>query len=185
MEDLPFCPKCGRQRGEGEEFCPKCGRAYFGGQKAEPPPIAPTSSAKAGLAGKQGSSLLLGIGIFVALGLLWYGATSGTLVIPFAVGEPARVPCGEAQTIVYQRHSTIYGLMRTFAGPFDMQCSNGAEPGSTAVRVRWTWGNRARYATYTVAESREVVASDGNANTLDTVSNVGTLGIGSLMGLLQ
>ncbi|MCL4371100.1 MAG: emp24/gp25L/p24 family protein [Chloroflexi bacterium] len=28
MDDLTFCPKCGRRRGEGEEFCPKCGRAY-------------------------------------------------------------------------------------------------------------------------------------------------------------
>ncbi len=175
MDDLLFCPKCGRQRGEDEQFCPKCGRAFG----AEAPSLTPERKATDGGATRRVLGLAaLAIVLLLALGLVLQGpglaAISQLVATPTPTPIP-RVPCEDAKELTRANHSFLFSLMATTLKPLTFSCRDADEPGATAVVVSWRWNNKDRYGTYIVTQGRQVIAADENARLIDEIAGYGQL----------
>ncbi len=186
MDDLAFCPKCGRRRGEDEEYCPKCGRAFTTSAIAaslsteSPPPLRSTRSRVRDfiVAGLILGALVLG---YMGLQSIARGDANGMFaqLVPIVSPGPA---CNVAQQQVNARHSTMFGLMRTALSPFWFTCERVPQPETTAVVVHWTWQGKERRGTYFVLRSLEVQPGDNNAALLDRAAGLGPTAIRMLMG---
>lgn len=74
MDELPFCPGCGRQRGDDEQFCPKCGRAFAGA------PVVPTVPTRNASSVQVAPQAILSLSTSQKPGWPWVLVAAGVLV---------------------------------------------------------------------------------------------------------
>jgi hypothetical protein len=162
MQEIAYCPWCGRKREGESSSCSGCGKSF-----ALPASTASVEGRKAGKPYDRSVARAWGIlflSVFIILGIM----AAGTYVQQ--QNQPKPLSCEEAQQVVYNRHPGAYTFMERNLGAW-WDCSrygNAFDETARLITLEWIGrdGQR-RSATWLVMPDRFVRPNNDTAILID------------------